>query len=317
MHLAKRILVTGVTGFLGRHLARALSSVSEVDILGIARGEGPSNRPELPCQMLAGDLTDPVWTQEVVQTILPTHCYHLAGQSRESASWSQPWSTYKSNLHGQLNLLEALATIAPECRTLIASSSAVYGFMSGAALRETDPMLPISPYGVSKAGQDLMARQYAISHGLQTMVTRNFNIIGPGQSSSFAFSSFASQIARAERGEQPALLETGNLDVYRDFLDVQDLLRAWDLVMAQGRPGEVYNVGSGSQYELRTVVGQLLALAEIPMEIKTAAHRQRASRTDPPALQADTRKLRALGPWQPQIPLNQTLADILTYWRSH
>ena len=220
--MANRILITGVTGFLGRHLTRALSIASENEVFGVARGEGLLNPPNLPCHWLPGDLTDAVWTRKTVQAVRPTHCYHLAGQSRESASWSQPWRTYEANLHSQLNLLEAMATLAPDCRTLIASSSSVYGFMSGTALRETDPLRPVSPYGVSKASQELMARQYAISHRLPTIVTRNFNIIGPGQSPSFAFSSFACQIARAERGEQPALLETGNLEVSRDFLDVQD-----------------------------------------------------------------------------------------------
>ena len=152
-----------------------------------------------------------------------------------------------------------------------------------------------------------MARQYAVSHGLPAIVTRNFNVIGPGQSASFAFSSFAFQIARAERGEQPAVLETGNLEVARDFLDVQDLLPAWDLVMARGRPGEAYNVGSGTQYQLRAVVKMLLEQAKVSMTVKTAVHRTRARTTDPPALRADTHKLQALG----SVAAAQTLgADI-------
>ncbi len=312
--MTRRILITGVTGFLGRHLARALAPSDEV--FGVARGGARTAPPNLPCHWLPGDLTNPGWTLQTVRSIQPTHCYHLAGQSRESASWTQPWHTYETNLHGQLNLLEALVAQAPECRTLIASSSAVYGFMPSPALRETTPLQPVSPYGISKAGQDLMARQYAVSHDLPTLVTRNFNVIGPGQSRSFAFSSFAFQIVRAERGERPAVLETGNLDVARDFLDVQDLLSAWDLVMTRGTPGEAYNVGSGVQRQLRTMVRMLLQQAEIPMEIKTAAHRTRARATDPPALQADIRKLQALGPWTPHISLPQTLANILDHWRA-
>ncbi len=315
--MTRRILITGVTGFLGRHLARTLSMSAANEVFGVARGAALSAPPDLPCQWLPGDLTNPVWVLQAVRSIQPTHCYHLAGQSRESASWSTPWHTYEANLRSQLNLLESLATQAPDCRTLIPSSSAVYGFMSGSVLRETDPLQPVSPYGVSKAGQDLMARQYAVSHGLPAIVIRNFNVIGPGQSAAFAFSSFALQIARAERGEQPAVLETGNLEVARDFLDVQDLLPAWDLVMARGRPGEAYNVGSGAQHKLRAVVKMLLAQAKVSMTVKTAAHRTRARTTDPPALRADTRKLQALGPWQPRRPLGQTLADILDYWRTH
>ncbi len=311
--MARRILITGVTGFLGRHLAHALSA-SAAEVFGVARGTAP---PDLPCHWLPGDLTNPVWVRHTVRSVQPTHCYHLAGQSRESASWTQPWHTYESNLRSQLNLLEALAAHAPDCRTLIASSSAVYGFMTGDALRETDPLQPVSPYGVSKAGQDLMARQYAVSHHLPTMVTRNFNVIGPGQSAAFAFSSFACQIARAERGEQPAVLETGNLAVARDFLDVQDLLPAWDRVMARGCPGEAYNVGSGSQHQLETLVKMLLAQAAVPMAVRSTARRMRARTTDPPVLQADIGKLQALGHWQPPRPLAQTLADILAYWRTH
>lgn len=317
IYLARRILITGVTGFLGRHLALALSRSSTVEVFGVARGEARLAQPELPCHWLPGDLTDPMWAQQAVRTSRPTHCYHLAGQSRESASWSNPWQTYDANLHCQLNLLEALVSHAPDCRTLIASSSAVYGFMSGTSLHETDPLDPVSPYGVSKAGQDLMARQYAVSHDLPAIVARNFNILGPGQSASFAFSSFALQVAQAERGEQPPLLETGNLKVARDFLDVQDLLAAWDLVMEKGTPGTAYNVGSGSQHKLHVVVKALLEQAAVPMRIKSAPHRTRARATDPPVLRADISRLRALGPWQPQIPLAQTLADILEYWRAN
>ena len=315
--MARRILITGVTGFLGRHLACALSKSSANEVFGAARGVTGQARPELPCQWLPGDLTDPEWTQQAVLTAQPTHCYHLAGQSRESTSWANPWQTYEANLHCQLNLLEALAAHAPKCRTLIASSSAVYGFMGGTSLRESDPLHPVSPYGVSKAGQDLMARQYAVSHDLPVIVARNFNVIGPGQSASFAFSSFASQIAQAERGKQPALLETGNLKVTRDFLDVQDLLGAWRLLMEKGTPGSAYNVGSGSQRELQAVVKMLLEQAAVPMKVKSAPHRTRARATDPPSLQADIHKLQALGDWQPQIPLAQTIADLLDYWRSH
>jgi len=315
--LARRILITGVTGFLGRHLARTLALSSTDEVFGVARGAALSAPPDLPCHWLPGDLRNPDWVLQTVRAVQPTHCYHLAGQSQESASWAEPWRTYAVNLRSQLNLLESLAAQAPDCRTLIASSSAVYGFMSGSALQETDPLHPVSPYGVSKAGQELMARQYAVSHGLPAMVTRNFNVVGPGQSASFAFSSFALQIARAESGARPAVLETGNLNVTRDFLDVQDVLPAWDLVIARGRPGAAYNVGSGTQYPLQAVVQMLLEQARVPMQVKTTSRRTRARATDPPALQADTRKLQALGPWRPRIPLAQTLADILDYWRTH
>lgn len=313
--MSRRVLITGATGFLGRALASALGRDMDTEVFGLARGATRAT-DGLNLHWLAGDLIEEEFAAQAVRTARPTHCFHLAGQSREGASWKQPWRTYQANVRGQLNLLEALAALAPDCRTLISSSSAVYGFMSGPSLSETEPLNPVSPYGVSKAAQDMMARQYAVSHDLPVIVARNFNIIGPGQDASFAFSSFACQIARAEKGEQEPVLETGNLEVERDFLDVGDMLEAWDLLIARGQLGQAYNVGSGVRYRLQNLVDEMLAQARVPMNARKAAARTRSLATDPPALQADITRLQALGRWRPRRPLRRTLSNLLDYWRA-
>ncbi len=310
------ILITGVTGFIGRHLARALQDAGRASVWGLARAPAGASPLDAPERLLPGDVTDAAWVRQALTRLRPAQCFHLAGQSRDGASWRDPRSTYDVNVGGQLNVLEALREAAPACRVLIASSSAAYGFMPGERLAETQALQPVSPYGVSKAAQDLMGRQYARSEQLSVLVTRNFNVIGPGQPARFAVSSFARQIAEAEAGLRPPVLEVGNLDVARDFLDVRDLVRAWQLILAQGQSGEAYNVASGRVRSLRVVVDLLLAQAAVPVQVKAQRRRWRNPATDPPVLRADIGKLRALGSWTPAWTLERTLRDLLDHWRA-
>ena len=305
-------LVTGLSGFIGRELARALPEGAEHSLWGLAR-----HRPVpegLGARTLRGDLTDPDWVDRTVARIRPDRVFHLAGQSRESASWHDPWQTYRTNLRGQLNLLQSLARHAPGCRVLLASTSAVYGFMQGNAIDENHPVQPLSPYGVSKAAAEMMARQMALAADLHLLVVRSFNVIGPGQSPDFALSSFAHQIAAIEAGRQPPVVETGTLAARRDFLDVRDMASALGRVMDLGTSGEVYNIGSGIAVQLQDALERLVALGRTEIEVRTAAQRLRPN--DPPVMRANIAKLRALGGWQPAVPLDATLRDMLNCWRA-
>lgn len=307
-------LITGMSGFIGGHLATLLSGTEAEPIWGtVRRGRTPGAGG---VRWARGDLTHADWILSLVRRVRPRTCLHLAGQSRERASWRDPWCSYETNLRGQLNLLEALRRCAPDCRVLIASSSAVYGFMQGNAMDEAHPLTPVSPYGISKLAQDLMGQQYARAAGLPVLISRTFNIIGPGQSDQFALSSFAHQIARMEAGLQPPRLAVGNLEVERDFLDVRDLARAWRLILTQGQPGEVYNVGRGQTHRLREVVQVLMDLAHVSLTVEESRARLRPSPVDPPVLRADIGKLRRLGDWSPTVPLERTLEDLLQYWRT-
>ena len=305
-------LVTGLSGFIGRELARALPAGPEHALWGLAwHGSVPEG---LGSRILRGDLTDADWVNRAVARIRPDRVFHLAGQSRESTSWHEPWQTYRTNLRGQLNLLLALAQHAPGCRVLLASTSAVYGFMQGTSIDENHPVQPVSPYGVSKAAAELMARQMSVASELDLLIVRLFNVIGPGQSPDFALSSFAQQIAAIETGQRPPVVETGNLAAERDLLDVRDAASALGRVMEQGTSGEVYNIGSGVAVPLQDALARLVARGRIDVEVRTAKQRLRPN--DARVMRANIAKLRSLGAWQPVVPLDATLNDMLNCWRS-
>lgn len=309
------ILITGMSGFIGSHLAQGLLASGQGPIYGAGRRR-PARLAHPDLTWLQGDLRNPAWVRNIVQHVQPASCFHLAAQSHEGTSWRAPWHTYEINLQCQLNLLEALRTAVPDCRVLIASSCSVYGFMQGTRIREDHPLAPVSPYGASKMAQEGMALQYARSCSLQILVARTFNIIGPRQSPQLAISSFARQIAWAEADLQPPLLQVGNLEVQRDFLDVRDLIRAWCLLMACGQAGEVYNVASGRTWPLRFLTDTLRAQAHRSIEITEERARLRPAVADPPRLRAHIGKLQALGDWAPAISLEQTLHDMLQFWRA-
>lgn len=305
-------LVTGLSGFIGRELARALPGGTGHSLWGMAwRSPVPEG---LEARTLRGDLSDPEWVDRAVARIRPDRVFHLAGQSRESLSWHDPWRTYHINLRSQLNLLQALARHAPGCRMLLASTSAVYGFMQGESIAEDHPVRPVSPYGVSKAAAEMMARQMSLAADLDLLVVRSFNVIGPGQSSDFALSSFARQIAAIEAGQRPSVVETGTLAARRDFLDVRDMASALCRVMDQGTSGEVYNIGSGVVVQLQDALDRLVAFGRTAIEVRTAAQRLRPN--DPPVMRANIAKLRSLGGWRPVVPLDATLQGMLNCWRA-
>ena len=312
MRTATKTLITGVSGFVGKELARALPIDANCVLWGQAwRGAAPQG---LGVETVRGDLTVQSWVDEAVARMQPDRVFHLAGQSWEGFSWHHPWQTYETNLLSLLNLLQSLARHAPGCRVLLVSSSAVYGFMQTDPIAENHPIQPVSPYGVSKAAAEMMARQMSSVSALELVIVRSFNVIGPGQRIDFALSSFAHQIAAIEIGLQPPIVETGVLTASRDFLDVRDMATALCDVMEFGVPGEVYNVGSGNATQLKDLLARLFDMSDAEIEVRTADTRLRPS--DPPVLRADVEKLKALGSWQPKVSLDATLRDMLNCWRA-
>ena len=311
-----RVLVTGIAGFAGSHLAEYLVNETESDVHGVIhrhdrRLQGMRNQLTLH----RGDLRNALWVSELLDQVQPDALMHLAAWSDVGGSWQQPWTTYELNIQCQLNLLESIRRAHPTTQTLLVTSNEVYGLVQPEDLPidEETPFRPHSPYGVSKVAQDIMGLQYWNSHRLPIVRMRSFNHIGPGQSDDFAASAFAHQIAEIEAGLREPVIRVGNLNAKRDFTDVRDVVRAYWLALCQGTPGLAYNVGSGECYAIQTVLDTLLALS--PMQIRVEVDPARLRPSDIPVSVCDNRRLVAATGWQPEIDLQTSLEDLLDSWR--
>lgn len=315
-----RVLITGITGFAGSHLAEHLLADGRFEVYGIHRTRsGMHNIRHIMhrLHLLECDLRDPSAVERVVGEVRPDWVFHLAAQSFVPTSWAAPYETVDTNVVGQLNLFEAIRKHRLACRVQIACSSEEYGLVypDEVPIREDQPLRPLSPYAVSKIAQDYLAYQYHQSYGLDVVRTRAFNHAGPRQAEPFVVSNFAKQIAEMEQGLRPAVLHVGNLQAQRDFTDVRDIVRAYRLALECGAPGEVYNIASGETHTIQSLLDRLLALSRVEVEVRVDPARLRPS--DVPILLGDASRFRACTGWQPQIPLEQTLQDTLDYWRRH
>jgi GDP-4-dehydro-6-deoxy-D-mannose reductase len=311
-----KILITGVTGFVGRHLVDHLqTAVPEADIWGLVWDEDPAQIPAAVHQ-LTGDLTLPSSLARSLEQVRPDVVLHLAGATSVASSWQQPDRSFQVNAIGTLNLLEALRSLDLEPTVVVATSAEIYGAVGAEnqPIREDSPLNPISPYATSKAAQDLIAAQYHRGFNLPTVRLRLFPHTGPGRPPQFAASGFARQIARIERGLDPPVMAVGNLDPVRDFTDVRDIARAYWAAAVRGRPGEAYNVGSGRGVSIREVLDQLIARSEVAIETRVDPLRLRPA--DIACLVADTTRFVADTGWKPEIPLERTLGDLLDWWRT-
>jgi len=284
---------------------------------GTIRRAQPDPRAELATavQTHQVDLLDRARVDTLVQQVQPQWVFHLAALSSPAASWDDPAGTIATNAGLEANLLAALVQLEPMPRVVVVGSGDEYGRPPGRARRldEGTPLRPLTPYGVSKVTQDLLALQYHLSHGLPAIRMRPFNHAGPRQAPHFAIASFAQQIARIELGKQPPVLKVGNLQARRDFTDVRDIVRAYLLAAEKGKPGEVYNVGSGTAPRLRAVVDLLMGMTRVKIRLEVDPQRQRTAEAD--VYVCDARRFQRLTGWRPQIGLERTLRDTLDYWR--
>ncbi len=316
-----RVLITGIAGFVGSTLANHLLNDRRRQSQSLAI-HGIIHRADWRIRLLRdrlrlhkGDMRNPAWVDQIVETVRPDLVFHLAAWSDVRRSWQQPWAAYELNIGCQLNLLEGLRRHAPAARVIVVASSEVYGLIQPADLPidEDTPLRPNSPYGISKVAQDLMAQQYWFNFGLPTVRVRSFNHIGPGQSDDFVASAFARQIAEIEAGLQEPIVRVGNLEAERDYTDVRDVIRAYWLAVQHGLPGAVYNVGSGTAYPARQLLDILLELSDVDIAVMQDPNRLRPS--DVSRSVCDPRRLTKATGWQPTIDLHQSLADILQFWR--
>lgn len=310
------ILITGATGFVGAHLRDYLQKHTDWEIVGSVYPEAPPPPTNAREHLLNMDLRDRDATLRILETHRPEYIIHLAAQSHVPTAYKDPWDTLDNNIRGQLNLLEACRTLALKPRILVIGSGEEYGRADAAALPLTEdhPLRPENPYSVSKVAQDVMGYQYYISFGLAVMRMRPFNHIGPGQSPRFVLPAFASQVAEIEAGLQEPVLRVGNLEPARDFTDVRDVVRAYHLALLHGAPGDVYNVASGIPHTIQSLVDRLCALATVDIRIEIDPERYRPA--DVPIIYGSAAKLQRDTGWQPEIPFEQTVQDVLEEWRA-
>ena len=314
-----RLLITGITGFVGSHLAEfALDHGAAV--YGSCRWRSKTeNIDHLQgrIDLIESDLRDLSSVRSLVETARPDCIVHLAAQSHVAASWDTPAETLYTNVIGQVNLLEAIRShreAAP--RFLVIGSSEEYGLVLKDELpvKETNPLRPLSPYAVSKVTQDLMGYQYFQSYGLPIVRARAFNHEGPRRGDVFATSSFARQIVEMEVGFREPVLHVGDLEVQRDYTDVRDIVRGYWRLLKDGEPGEVYNLCSGRAWTIRAVLNLLLGEAKVRPVVREDPARLRPS--DVPLVVGDGTKIRRAVGWEAGIPFEKTLSDVLAYWRA-
>lgn len=308
------IVVTGAAGFAGGHLLDHLASQHPTDrLIGWHRPGGTEpSRAHADVDWRAVDVGD---RKAVVQAILeaaPDRVFHLAGDASVATSWTSALPHLRTNVIGTESLFEAVGRAGKPCRIVVVTSAQIYG-MSDEPISEDGALLPQSPYGLTKLAQDRLAMIAASSDGLDVMVARPFNHIGPRQAPNFAVSSFARQIARIERSLSDPVIQVGNLETRRDITDVRDVVDAYARIMDGGSSGRAYNVCSGRAWRIRDLLDELLNLATVPIDVAIDPARFRP--VDELIVQGDAGRAKTELGWTPRIRVEETLRDTLDYWR--
>jgi GDP-4-dehydro-6-deoxy-D-mannose reductase len=309
-----RCLITGITGFVGPHLAELLKQHGH-EVIGTASRSSPE-RNRLAYEVIPVDIGDHDAVLRVIREVKPERVYHLAAQSSPRLSLERPAETFRSNLDGTINLLVALHEVNSSARVLLAGSIGSYGIPrpENLPIMEEHPFAPRNPYAASKAAADLTGYQWWAAYGLHVVRTRASQHTGPGQTAEFVCSDWARQIAAIDAGLAEPVLRVGNINVKRDFCDVRDVVRAYELLLESGRPGEAYNVGSGHATALSDIIELLVACCRVPISVTAESDRLRAD--DPAATYLSIEKIQRDTGWTPELPLSTTLRDLYRYWQN-
>lgn len=313
-HLGKyilRVLITGATGFVGNHLATHLhTSHPDAVIYGTKLFDTEKSNQHIETTYLI-DLKDYGQVRDMLVDCQPDYIYHLAAQAFVPRSFEDPWETLENNIRSQLNLIQACLELDIRPRMLIISSAEIYGAVDAAKMPITvdTPMRPTNPYSVSKVTQDMLGLQFFLSHDLPIMRARAFNHIGPGQNPRFVAPAFATQIAKIEVNHQEPFIYVGNIEAQRDFTDVRDIVRAYQLITEKGQPGQAYNVASGKAYSIQYLLDTLLSYSDIEIEVRVDEARLRP--VDVPVILGDYSQLNHDTGWKPTISFEGTLKDVL------
>jgi GDP-4-dehydro-6-deoxy-D-mannose reductase len=314
-----KVLITGITGLAGSHLAEYLLDQGECEIHGTIRWRSSRKNIaafEKKLHLHECELKDPHAVARMLKEVRPQRIFHLASQSSVAASWNSPGDTLANNITAQLNVFEAIRLLGlMDTRIHIAGSSEEYGLVYEHELpvKETNPLRPLSTYAVSKVSQDTLAYQYYRSYGLHVVRTRAFNHTGPRREDVFVASSFARQIVEIEMGRKEPVIRVGNIEAKRDFTDIRDVVKAYVIALERCEPGSVYNIGSGTAYSVKQVLDLLLSMSKLIIQVREDPERMRPS--DVPVMICDNTRFTEKTGWRAHIPFEQTLFDLLEYWR--
>ncbi|HEV7487119.1 MAG TPA: GDP-mannose 4,6-dehydratase [Thermoanaerobaculia bacterium] len=296
-----RALITGISGFVGSHLAEYLQNAG-AEVSGITRQSGACHGGVL----LRGSILDEEFLRDAVERVDPTHAFHCAAVLAGSTG------VYEANVTGTSNLLAAIRHTGSRPVVIVAGSSAVYGRPKSLPVDEDHPFAPLTAYGKSKVEQEMVARSYFLSHGMAVVVARTFNLIGPRQSPWLVASGVAQQVALAERGG-PATVRVGNVTPRRDYTDVRDAVRAYAMLADDGIAGGVYNVCSGVSRPVQDAVDILIAESHVPIEVEVDSDRLKETEVEDQV--GSFERLHAATGWRPEIAFEQSLRDLLDDWR--
>ena len=315
--MAGTALITGITGFVGSHLAEYLLEQG-LEVYGTVRHKSSRENIqhiENKLRLIEADVGDARRLERAIRESKPDYVFHLASASSVFKSWRAPVEVMKTNIIGTVHLFEAIRKSGIDPKVQVAGSSEEYGMVYPEELpvKETNALRPLSPYAVSKVAQDRLSYQYHQSYGLKVVVTRAFNTTGPRRPAIYVTSNFAKQIAEIEKGKKP-IIHVGNLDARRDFSDVRDIVRAYWLALQRCQPGEVYNICSEKAKAIREVIDLLLSLINRSIKIKQNPSRMRSA--DIAVMQGDCTKFKEQTGWEPEIAFEKTMADLLDYWRA-
>lgn len=306
-----KALIIGAAGFVGKHLVKCLQAAGWK--VAVTRLPSETLHADLPIYEL--DVLNADAVKALLESFNPDYIFHLAAQSSVGLSWKQPALTIDVNIKGALNLLEAVRKIKKPPRVLLIGSGEEYGRVLPEQLPINEETLlhPDNIYAGSKVMQGMLGQIYARAYGLEILVVRAFNHIGPGQTEIFALSNFCKQVAMIETGLSEPVIKVGNLEAKRDFTDVRDIVEAYRMLVEKGQSGCVYNVGSGKVISINDALNIILSLSRTEITIEQDPDRMRPS--DVPIIQADIARLSALTGWRPKIPIETTLSDMLQHWR--
>lgn len=312
-----KVLITGITGFAGSHLAEYLLDKEDVDLFGTVRWRSRMDNIEhiaSDISLIETDFRDQSSVKNLIGQVQPDAIFHLAAQSFVPTSWSAPAETLTTNILGTLYLFESIKNLDEPPKVLVSCSSEEYGLVKEDELpiTEEQPLRPLSPYGVSKVGADLLGFQYHQSYDLPIYRTRAFNHTGPRRGEVFVCSNFAKQIVQVEKGIRD-VVSVGNLEAIRDFTDVRDTIRAYWMIVQKGVAGDVYNICSGIGYRIGDILEKLIELSGVEVETEQDPTRLRPS--DVMRLIGDSTKLKEQIGWEMEISFEDSLKDLLQFWR--